>query len=312
MSCQRFLNNGQRFYNSPILSDLTVRFSERAVKAHKVVLCAQSGWFRNAFEGNFEEASKSEIELLDDDADALDGVLRYCYGLDPMETVQTQGPVSELLSVVNIHALAEKYDILPLRTDMNERFKNLGEQHWESLWLSDDISQIIDAVFASNPSPSQGIRATAVELSYTKISNLRDKNPQMFYSILEETPNFAADLVIRMMEAQIQLEEQLKVLATTIPPHKTELHCCAERGETNRCRELLARGVSVDMRDENGETPLHFAVYFGHMECARLLVDNGADINASSHAFLSTPLRWARHTARVEIETYLLSLGATD
>jgi hypothetical protein len=43
--------------------------------------------------------------------------------------------------------------------------------------------------------------------------------------------------------------------------------------------ELLKNGGNVDETDRTGNTPLHYAVRRGHLEVARLLLDQGANIN---------------------------------
>lgn len=43
---------------------------------------------------------------------------------------------------------------------------------------------------------------------------------------------------------------------------------------------LLARGASTQVRDEVGDTPLHYAADAGYVECARAFITRHADINA--------------------------------
>jgi ankyrin repeat protein len=56
---------------------------------------------------------------------------------------------------------------------------------------------------------------------------------------------------------------------------------------------LLRAGVPVDIRDEDGRTPLHDAAQFGGAGFVPLLLENGADPNAACAALESTPLHWA-------------------
>lgn len=90
----------------------------------------------------------------------------------------------------------------------------------------------------------------------------------------------------------------------------------AECGDTERCRKLLEEGAPVDARgfvresgyDEN-ETPLHKAVSNGHVECARLLISHGADVNAR-RARDWTPLLLAAYISNMELCRLLLDNGA--
>lgn len=58
---------------------------------------------------------------------------------------------------------------------------------------------------------------------------------------------------------------------------QTLLHLSASLGFERFSRELLLRGVDSKQRDANGFTPLHFAALFGKVDCARLLISEGAD-----------------------------------
>ena len=47
-------------------------------------------------------------------------------------------------------------------------------------------------------------------------------------------------------------------------------------------RLLLGLGADVNVRDENQETPLHFACEYGNFDTMLLLVNHGAEINAQN------------------------------
>lgn len=49
----------------------------------------------------------------------------------------------------------------------------------------------------------------------------------------------------------------------------------------------------VRERDETGATPLHYAAFGGHRDAVRVLVEAGADINATDAQFNATPAGWA-------------------
>ena len=49
----------------------------------------------------------------------------------------------------------------------------------------------------------------------------------------------------------------------------------------------------INMRDELGATPLHYAAFGGHRVAAQFLVQQGADINAPDSQFGATPAGWA-------------------
>ena len=65
---------------------------------------------------------------------------------------------------------------------------------------------------------------------------------------------------------------------------KTALHYAAEYGHLEIAKLLLANGANVNRRDDDKATPLYFAAVGGFVEVARLLLDYGADINARDKA----------------------------
>jgi ankyrin repeat protein len=69
------------------------------------------------------------------------------------------------------------------------------------------------------------------------------------------------------------------------------LHACGY-GQTEAVRFLLDHGVDVGVRDERGETGLHWASYGPHVEVAKLLVDRGGPIQARDAVWNATPLDW--------------------
>jgi hypothetical protein len=56
------------------------------------------------------------------------------------------------------------------------------------------------------------------------------------------------------------------------------LHRAASDGELARVMELVDAGADLDARDHNGSTPLMLAMYHGHTDVARLLVERGSDL----------------------------------
>ena len=71
-----------------------------------------------------------------------------------------------------------------------------------------------------------------------------------------------------------------------ISDHKqrTALHMAADLGDDDIVDALIKRpDVNLNVRNENGYTPLHIAAGRGREQSARLLIDAGADINIPDH-----------------------------
>lgn len=86
------------------------------------------------------------------------------------------------------------------------------------------------------------------------------------------------------------------------------LHYCAHFGRPQRLKALLQAGVSPNLLDSGEESALLLACAAGHIECAALLVESGADVNLGAKMF--TPLMGACRHGSLAIVDLLLEHGA--
>jgi ankyrin repeat protein len=86
------------------------------------------------------------------------------------------------------------------------------------------------------------------------------------------------------------------------------LHTLVQRGERTYLHSLLSK-TNVDSRDPLNQTPLHVAVFIGHLEIARDIISSGADINAEDGLGRS-PLRLAIEQRRPDFIHLLLQHSA--
>ena len=87
----------------------------------------------------------------------------------------------------------------------------------------------------------------------------------------------------------------------------------AKSANIARLRELLTEDVSLlDARDKDGSTPLHCAVWKGHEDVVRFLIEAGADVNAQNENdhWGTTPLHAAAHANQKGIAEMLIERGA--
>ena len=80
-----------------------------------------------------------------------------------------------------------------------------------------------------------------------------------------------------------------------------------------KIEQLLQRGADVNLKDDEGLTPLMQAASFGEYEIAQLLIKYGADVNMISDEFIPkgwTPLMFAIDRKSGEIARLLLQHDA--
>lgn len=77
----------------------------------------------------------------------------------------------------------------------------------------------------------------------------------------------------------------------------------------SKMEEYLKNGGDVNAKNNNGDTKLHNAVFFGQLELVKLLLSNGADINIKCRRDF-TPLHVAYSMGHMGIVKFLIENGA--
>lgn len=87
------------------------------------------------------------------------------------------------------------------------------------------------------------------------------------------------------------------------------LHCAARRNKPECCRALLELGAEPNSRDRFGQTPLYLAFLWENIDCAKLLIDAGADWNIPANNDGMLPLDrlkiFKNKAARDELQEYI-------
>jgi ankyrin repeat protein len=88
------------------------------------------------------------------------------------------------------------------------------------------------------------------------------------------------------------------------------IHSAAAEGQTDRVKALLEKDAAlVNLADETGRTPLHWACRDEFPELVALLVESGADVDALDDNGIA-PLHSAAARGYSDVATYLLDHGA--
>ena len=89
-------------------------------------------------------------------------------------------------------------------------------------------------------------------------------------------------------------------------------YVCSKEDLLEVARALLSRNdvlSYINVKDNNGATPLQWASSRGYTEVVNLLIEKGADIHVKDNNGL-TPLHWASINGRTEVVNLLIEKGA--
>jgi outer membrane protein assembly factor BamB len=91
-----------------------------------------------------------------------------------------------------------------------------------------------------------------------------------------------------------------------------DLWGAARKGDAGKVRALLAQGALVNARTKYGATALSFAADKGHLEVLKVLLQNGADVNATDTFYQATPMTWAIYNGHAAVGRALVDAGAAN
>src|SRR5881396_3087033 len=101
----------------------------------------------------------------------------------------------------------------------------------------------------------------------------------------------------------------LGLLLERTPEDALGLHEAAATGNARRLKTILGQSrARVNVANPEGFTPLGLAGFFGHLDAAKVLLENGADVNATSPSrFANTALDAAVAGNRTDVVKVLLA-----
>src|SRR4029450_6567957 len=88
-----------------------------------------------------------------------------------------------------------------------------------------------------------------------------------------------------------------QVPAASSPGRDVDLIAAAKLGDLRRTRELVTAGISVDVADRRGYTPLMWSAAAGSLDVTRYLLESGARVEAGGGGVAHAPLVARAHSA---------------
>lgn len=110
---------------------------------------------------------------------------------------------------------------------------------------------------------------------------------------------------------KLLIQKGVKVNAKSFIDSLTPLHIAARRGGVETARILIENGADVNAIEKASETPLHWAAERGHEKTAKLLLEKGASPEAKGGAYGESPLHSAAWGGHFEAARALLDNGAS-
>ncbi|CAB3249987.1 unnamed protein product [Arctia plantaginis] len=115
--------------------------------------------------------------------------------------------------------------------------------------------------------------------------------------------------IVTIHNAQIQMHQFARQY-----PKWTGKGACAFYGDHQRVGDLIIKARNakelVNTPDNAGYTPLHYAARKGYTDICKLLLQNGAQIDAQTKSGQASPLHKAAVAGKIETIQFLIQSGA--
>ena len=186
-------------YNSDVFSDITITFSGRQVKCHRLIICSASEYF-NALCGQNSpwKESNGTIELKDDEPVAVEAMLRWIYGFTYWQIETILKRKGEIAFHMNAFVTAQKYMLNSLRQS--------AYSYLQGEIISLEIS--LDILCSKNSQDGQEV------FEVIKLLCKHREHSDEFATIIErlKTNHLAALFKVKVFRASLETDEENKTL----------------------------------------------------------------------------------------------------
>ncbi|KAK2812813.1 hypothetical protein FQN50_001142 [Emmonsiellopsis sp. PD_5] len=176
---EKVLRNLQNYMGHPssLFSDVTIKVGEKEIKAHKLILSAQSAHFRDIFlkpenltqspSFEFMQKTTNVVVKIDDDFEAVQSMISFMYG--DRYKPRTNDHAAIAFSHVKTYALAEKYKVDGLKEFAKFNFNTLVFSFWH---FDERFVRVIEKVYSS-VLIERAFQETVAEADYENLKELR-------------------------------------------------------------------------------------------------------------------------------------------
>lgn len=237
-----------RFFDTDELSDVTIKFSGRVKRCHKVILCSHSEYFQGLCGANskFVESGQAVIELKDDeDPDAVEAMIAHIYSYDYSDHFKDKA--DDAIFHFNVLVTAKKYLVPKLASRASVKFLMASG----SLMEDPDKAWSMMQQHAKYPDQDEGVDEIVKELKGRHLRYLLTNTEAQ--TALCEDDDFRQLINDRLDAAEFFKEELQKVTLVT---------CCG--GRFFEVRAYPAGQVWCE-------------------SCGRVLVHNGQVVHGASY-----------------------------
>ena len=228
-----------------------------------------------------------------------------------MHPLEVPSDIWELLRTNNIFALKLLLSRQP------ERARETGEKNITPLHRAGNVA-IVNALLTKRPNRNAQDVDGFTPLHAAVMANRYDVAARLLevrikVDVVSKNGDTPLSFAKKAAMVELLLSHKAKVDGAESSTVGTPLHSAAFYGRTDVAKLLLNHGANINSLDANGETPLHraaFAYSRTSIGVARLLIDQGADVNAlaKSHSH-KTPLDM---TDKAEMRAFIISKGGVS
>ncbi|RDI83852.1 hypothetical protein Vi05172_g6278 [Venturia inaequalis] len=170
-------------------SDMTITCKDGKIfKVHRAVISSQSKFFYNACTKDFKEKKDANIDLSEQDPEAVEALLEYLYKCD--YTRLTKDNASALVLHVHVYQLADMYDIAELKEVAAGLFKETAEKDWELPAFPLAVQEIYD-----NPEDdARTLRKLVVNEAIDHLDTLLEDDHGEFAQVMAAFGEFGKDI----------------------------------------------------------------------------------------------------------------------